>query len=229
MRYAISIGIILAWALPALANPEVDARNRVSFQVEAMREVANDWATAHLSVVAEGKEPAAIATTVNRRMAKAVATAKGTKDTEVESGAYVTQPIYDDGRVVRWRASQVLRLESADVERLAQLIGVLQSEDVLLSSIDFSVQPKTRATVEEALIEEALGAFRTRAGLITKGMGEKNWSLISLSVGQSGGHPRMLQMRAESNMMSMSKSTSPALEAGTSELRVQASGTVELD
>lgn len=229
MRISILIGLLIAWAVPGWSHSEIDARNRVSLQVEAMREIPNDWTTARLSVVAEGKDPAALATSVNRQMASALAAAKRTAGVDVESGAYITQPVYDDGRVVRWRASQVLRLESGDVDVLSKLIGELQGDAVILSGIAFSVKPETRRAVEEELIEEALAAFRARATLIAKGMGEKNWSLISLTVGHSGGQPRMAHMRADAAMKSMSKSAPPAFEAGTSEIRVQASGNVELD
>ena len=95
----------------------------------------------------------------------------------------MTHPVYDDGRIVRWRAQQELRLESGNVDRLARLIGDLQSDAVLLSSIDFSVRRETREALEDELIEEALAAFRARAGLVAKGMGSKSWSLVELSVG----------------------------------------------
>jgi len=229
MRRSILVGVMIAWALPVWSHSEIDARNRVSLQVEAMREIPNDWTTARLSVVAEGKDPAAIATSVNRQMASALAAAKRTEGVKVESGAYVTQPVYDDGRVVRWRASQVLRIESGDVDSISELVGELQGDAVVLSSIAFTVKPETRSALEEELIEEALAAFRARATLIAKGMGEKSWSLISLNVGHSGGQPRVAHMRAESHMSSMSKSAAPAFEAGTSEIRVQASGNIELD
>lgn len=229
MRRMIWIGLCLLWALPASAHSEIDARNRVSFQVEAMREVANDWATARLSVVAEGKEPAAVASSVNQQMKSALATAKKAKGVEVRSGAYVTQPVYDDGRVVRWRARQEIRVESSDVDRLSALIGTLQSDSVLLSGIDFSVKRETRKALEDELIQEALAEFRARAGRIAKGMGASDWSLVSLSVGHSGAPPRRVHMRAESDMMSMSKVAAPVFEAGTSEVRIQINGNVELD
>ncbi len=229
MRPLIYILLALIGALPVSAHPENDARNRVSFQVEAKREVENDWATARFSVQAEGKDPAAVADSVNKQMATALATAKRVKGVEIRSGAYVTQPIYDDGRVVRWRALQELRVESGDVDRLSALIGTLQGKSVLLSGIEFSVKDETRVAVEDELIQEALVAFRARAALIAKGMGAKEWSLVALSVGRSGGHPRMMQMRAQSEMMSMSKTAPPAFEAGTSDLLVQVDGNVELD
>lgn len=229
MRKLILIALSLAWALPSSSHSEVDARNRVALEAEANREIANDWTTAHVSVVAEGKDPTAISSMVNRQMASAVSTAKHAEGVQAESGAYVTQPIYDDGRVVRWRASQVLRLESGDVDRLAKLIGELQGDSVLLTGIEFSVRPETRSAVAEELVTEALASFRSRATLIAQGMGEKSWSLISLSVGEARGQPRMMHMRAESKVMSMSDSMPPVFEAGSSQIRVHVSGNVELD
>jgi predicted secreted protein len=212
-----------------LAESEEAARNRASFQVEATREVANDWATARLAVVAEGKDAAAVSATVNRQMATTLATAKRSEGIKVESGAYTTQPVYDDGRVVRWRARQEIRVESGDVDRLSGLIGTLQGDSVLLTSIEFSVKPETRRALEETLIEEALRDFRSRASLIAKGMGEKSWSLISLSVGHAGVAPRMLQTRVQLESVSSSHSPPASFEAGTSEIQIQVNGIVELD
>lgn len=214
---------------PSTADSEVDARNRVSFQVEVMREIANDWVTARLSVVSEGKDPAVVADAVNRQMAAALATAKKAKGVEVSSGAYVTQPVYDNGRVIRWRARQELTAESEDVDRLSKLIGTLQTDKVLLSSINFSVKRETRKALEDELITEALAAFQSRAALIAKGLGAKEWSLVNLSVGHAGGNPRRVHMRAEADMMSMSKAASPAFEAGTSEIQVHVNGIVEIE
>jgi predicted secreted protein len=229
MRRLFLSALFVFMALPAWSHEEVDARNRVSFQVEASREVENDWVIARFAVMAEGKDPAAVANSVNTQMKIALANAKRTKGVEVGSGAYVTQPVYDDGRVVRWRARQELRVESGDVDRLAKLIGALQEESVLLSGIDFSVKSETRMALEDELIGQALTAFRLRAALIAKAMNAADWSLVALSVGRSGGQPRMVQMRAESNMMSISKTAPPAFEAGTSEIRVHVDGKVELE
>ena len=110
---------ILTLPLPAWSGSEPDARNRSTFQVAAVREIANDWVSARLSVVAESKEAAVVADSVNKAMAQALERAKKDKSVDVRSGAYVTQPVYDDGRVVRWRARQELVLEAKDVDRLA--------------------------------------------------------------------------------------------------------------
>jgi predicted secreted protein len=229
MQRLLVISLVLLGAWPAWSHSEIDARNRVAFQVESRREVANDWATARFSVMAEGKDPAVVANSVNRQMKIALTTAKGTKGVEVRSGAYVTQPVYDDRRIVRWRAHQELRVDSGDVDRLSKLIGTLQEKSVLLSGIDFSVKTETRVALEEELIKEALAAFRARAALIAKGLDAADWSLVNLSVGRSGDQPRRVHMRAQTEMMSMSRAAPPSFEAGTSDIRIQVDGNVELE
>ncbi len=235
VRYAIIAVFVplLGCALPiasARAESQEATRNRASFQVEAVREIANDWVTARLSVVSEGKDPAKVANAVNEAMARATKEAMRVSEIEVRSGTYVTQPVYDDGRVVRWRARQELRIESGDVDRLAKLIGQLQGDSVLLSSIAFSVRRETRKALEDELIEEALESFRARASLVAKGMGSKDWSLIQVSVGGSDGVPHRVEMDSHpSAMLSRSRAAAPVFEAGTSELRVHVSGVVELD
>lgn len=219
----------LLWPGAALAGDRSDPRNRASLQVEAVREVENDWASARLSVFAEGKSAAMVASQVNAAMARVVARARKAKDVDRRTGGYTTQPIYDDGRVVRWRGSQELRLESGNADRLAELVGALQADDVLLVGIQFSVRRETRRKLEDELIAEALAAFRDRADLIAKGMGAKAWSLIDVSVGTTSHGPQpVMRMEARSSY-SLLGSSPPTFEAGTSEVRVQANGVVELD
>lgn len=203
--------------------------NRASFQVEAVREIANDWATARLRVQAEGKRAADVAGEVNTAMTAALGRARKARDVEVSSGSYTTHPVYDDGRVVRWRASQDLRLEAADTDALSRLIGDLQNASVQLVGIQFGVRRETREKVEEELISEALGLFRKRAALIAEGLGTKDWRLVDVSVGAS--HPGVVQVRREQarSFDMMSSAPAPAFEAGTSEVRVHASGTVAIE
>lgn len=223
--------LAVALALPVRAESDEtgSTRNRASFQVEVVREIPNDWVTARLSVMSEGKDPAAVANDVNTAMARATAQAKGVEQVEMESGAYITHPVYDDGKVVRWRARQELRLESGDVDRLSDLISKLQSDAVLLSGIEFSVRRVTRKALEDEMIEDALGQFRARASLIARGMGSRNWSLVQVDVGSQGGGPRRFTMEHDTMSLARTSSAPPSFEAGSSEIRVQVSGTVELD
>ncbi len=229
-RFAlVGFGLSLALGLvgaTAKAHDE-DGRNRVVFQVEAVREVQNDWATARLTVSSEGKDASVVAADVNRIMASAVARSKDSEVIEVTTGSYVTHPVHDDGRIVRWRAFQELRLETGDVDELAELVGELQGRGVALSGIDFSVAKETRRALEDELIEEALGAFQARAARVAGAMGRKSWSLIALSVGQDG-QPPPFPVRREARMMALG-SQPVTLEGGTSEIRVVVDGTIELE
>lgn len=226
--------LAIALILPACAHSQVgevheSKRNRASFNVQATREIANDWSTARLSVSAEGKDPALVADEVNTQMAAALKTANRASGVTVESGAYVTHPVYSSNRIVRWRAQQEIRLESGDVDKLSELIGQLQGDRVALSGIDFSVKRETREKMEAELVEEALAAFRARAALIAKGMGARDWSLVEMNVGQQRGgreqHFGGTRMRAST----LSDAAPPSFEAGTSDLQVSVSGTVELE
>lgn len=222
------LGLLGSVAWTASADPAADPRNRASFQVVVTREVENDWATARLSATAEGKDPALVAADVNTRMKRALARAKKEKGIEVESGGYMTQPVYDESRIVRWQAWQEMRLESADVDRLSKLIGALQEDQLMLSGIEFSVKRETREALQDELTLEALRKFRARADLITKGLGGKGWSMVAVSVAQGGAQPHVYAMRDRAEM-SMKTAAAPSFEAGKSELQVTVDGTIELD
>ena len=203
-------------------------RNRASFQLEAAREIANDWATARLSVQIEGRQSAKVAAQVNAAMAAALDRAKRTDGVEVRSGGYSTHPVYDDGLVVRWRAHQDLVLESGDIDELSKLIGALQSKSVTLNGIVFGVRRETREAIEDELVSEVLARFRARAALVAEGLGAKEWSLGDVSVGTAGSGPPVM-VRHERARLSSFADAPPAFEGGTSEVRVTASGTVRLE
>ena len=87
----------------------------------------------------------------------------------------------------------------------------------------------TRKSLEDELIEEALGAFRSRAELIAKSLGAASWSLVGLSIDGDGHAPEMYARRARAQMAITVKSAPPALEAGSSEIRIRVDGTIALD
>lgn len=223
------LAVTLLGAAPAAAAQLLPPpKDQVSFRVESAREVPNDWLAATLGVEEEGSDAAALAARVNRRMAEALALAKQDAELEVSSGAYQTQPVYDRGKIVRWRASQDLVVEGASVDAITELAGRLQAQGVLLRGIAFSVAPETRKRLEDELIVEALSAFRERAGLIARGLGRRGWNLMSLAIGESGlpvpfAHQRAMTMEAAD------AAVSPALEAGKSTLRISIDATVEVE
>lgn len=198
-----------------------------AFEVQAIREVPNDWATARLSVQSEGKQPSEVAEEVNAAMKTALQRAKRARGVRVRTGGYSTYPVYDEGRVVRWRASQEIVVESGDTDAFSALLGQLQSESVTLTTVEFGVQRETRRKIEDELISEALAGFRARAGLVAAGLGASEWALEDVSISTSGSAPPPVLRQSRSKFASAA-STAPSFEGGASEIRVSASGSIRL-
>ena len=220
--------VALAAALPALGNEPCDATDRVSFDVQSSREVANDWVTAVIGVTEEHADPAALASQVNESMAWAVKTAKQRKGLRVESGGYRTDPVYAKGSqsIRHWRASQDLVIESEDVEAVTETVGALQAR-LQLRSIAFSVSPEKRRKVEAELIEEALGLFKDRAELVRRNLGAGGFGIVRIQVSASGGQPIRRRYAMEAQVMSADVAR-PAFEGGNSTIVASANGTIEL-
>lgn len=229
-RLEIALGLALAAIAcavaprPACADDGTEARNRVRFRVQSAREVPNDWVTAVVGVSEEDVDPAALASRVNRTMAWALDRAKAVQGVELHSGAYGTYPVYEDGKLRRWRASQELVLESADGRAMTSLVGTLQSR-LQLHSFQFSVSDDTRASVEQELVAQALAAFRARADLVRTSLGAGGYAIDDISVETGGGRPppRPLESRAMA-----AEVAPPAVEGGSSRVTVSVQGSIVL-
>jgi predicted secreted protein len=225
---AVTLGAALG-ASQTAADESREAGRRVRFSVESAREVPNDWIRAELGVTAEHADPAALADTVNRAMAWALEQARAESTLAVQSGSYQTHPVYEDGRLRRWRASQILVLEGAENETMTRLVGALQ-ERLQLQSFGFSVSPEAQAAVEEALVGEALAAFQARAEQVRRALGARGYAIDEIGIGTSGGAPPPIaRARMQMEAFSASAPAPPSVEGGTSRVIVSASGTIVLE
>ena len=225
----LSLAVLALFVASLFLTPEVgavesdEARNRVSFQVNAARAVENDRVGAVLVASAEAAEAADCAATVNEAMAWALDRSRGQAGVSVRSGGYNTHPVYDDGKIRRWRARQELILDGSDTEALVDIVGKLQSK-LALESFRFSISDARRRETEDLLIEEALKDFRERAELVRGSLDARSWRLDELSINTGQGvvpHMRMQRMEAQA--------AGPAVESGTSRVTVQVRGTIALE
>lgn len=213
--------------LPGFVVADEDpVTDQVSFQVDVERQVENDWVTALLTVDAEDRDAARLADRVNQSMAWARERSRGEKAVRSRSGTYQTSPVYDDRKIVRWRARQELYLESADVDRLSQLVGSLQ-EQLQVQSLRFSVSDDRRRAVEAELVEQVLADYQKRAELIAAALGAKGYQLVEVALHTGAAGP-VVPLRAESRAVSRAAVAPPAMEAGTSRVSVRASGSIRL-
>jgi predicted secreted protein len=225
----ILLGAALLAGAPAFAQKSEAPKDQVSFRVEAAREVPNDWVSATLGVEEESTDLPALAARVNQRMAEALALAKSDTKLTVASGAYQTQPVYDKTRIARWRASQDVTIETADVAALADMAGKLQAQGLLLRSVVFSVAPDTKKRMDDELTVEALSVFRERAGLIARGLGRRGWNLISLTLGDASMPPPVPFYDKRVAMETAAAGVAPSFESGRSTVRIEVNATIELE
>jgi predicted secreted protein len=222
---AVLAALLLSFGLAHADEPQKD-RDVVSLQAEASREVDNDQALAVLAAEARGDNPAALAEQVNRKMAAALKLVKALPALRSRTGSYRTNPLYKNGRVESWLASQELRLESNDLPALAKAVGQLQ-ETLLVQGMQLRLSPALRRSTEEALIEEAIAAFQSRAEIVRKAMNAVKYHVRSMNIGSSGGG---VVPFARADMRAMGASAAPiALEAGASTVQVSVSGTIQLE
>nr|WP_232470349.1 SIMPL domain-containing protein [Methylococcus sp. BF19-07] len=217
-------------ALSMLSVVEADERapltyDRIDLASVARGEVQNDILVAILSSEMEGPKSAALAVEVNKAIAKAVERAKQVPEIEVQTLGYQTSPVYQKERISGWRVKQSIRLESPDAGKLGGLLGELQSQ-LHLESVGYETSPQKRKSAEDGLIKEALGAFRQRAELVTRELGRSRYRIVALRVDTGGApiRPMALGMRA----MAAEAAVPVPLEAGTQNIEVSVSGTIEL-
>lgn len=198
--------------------------NLVSLNAQAEREVPNDLLSAVLAAEAEGTDTAQLSSEVNRTMQRALVIAKAYGGVKSRSGSYNTIPVYEKGRIVRWRMRQELRLESTDIAAATELIGKLQA-NLVVNGMALSVSPDARRQTENALLAEALAAFEERARLVRDAMKAKGYRVRDLQLSGGGGVPVPAYMLRSAAAESRAQ---PAIEPGTTRILITVSGTVQL-
>ncbi|NND92972.1 MAG: SIMPL domain-containing protein [Granulosicoccus sp.] len=206
--------------------------NVFSLSSEASADVDNDLMIASLVVQQEDKDPAVLADKVNSTMAWAVDLLRPYSTLKVKTRDYQTYPRYDTSqsrRLIGWRATQTLQLETDDFEVAGKAIQTLQ-EKLQVQGIRLTVKPATRKAAADDLIDEALNAFKERARLIQKNMGASAFKVLEVNVQSDQGNGPMFNARAEmADVMRSSAVAEPVVEAGTSQVSVQVYGRVQLD
>jgi predicted secreted protein len=179
---------------------------------------------------AQDSDPAALAAQISKTLNASIAQARKVKGISVASGSRNSYPVYDDKgqKITAWRERAELRLESADFSALSKLTGdMLQT--LKMGGMSFSIADDTRKTHEDALLKDAVAAFKARAQLATEALGGSGYKLVSLNL-NSGGFQRPMPMRMEAmkGAAMMDAAVTPEIEAGTSQVNINADGVIEV-
>lgn len=202
--------------------------NQISFNVFTEREVSNDWTMAVIGTTIADTDTATLAAKVNKLINESLAVARKVPGVLISTSAYSTFPEYGAAnQIVRWRATQDLTLQGRDTAAISSLLGTLQAGGLVLRTISFSVSRETRARLEDELMAAAITAFRSRAALITKSFGKNSYVIAAINIGDGGYQPPLMPYARSSSMM-VDEAVGPEVEGGQSTLRIDVSGTIEL-
>lgn len=223
----IALFVALFATKTVVAHEAPEAYDRINFQVNAAEEVENDTLIVVMYSERSGQKPSTLADEVNRNIGWAVDLAKKSRGIKLQTLNYRQDPLYNNQNISGWRVRQSIRLESADVAVLSELVGEMQRR-LSIESIRYAVSPALRDRVESRLIAEALNRFRRRGEQIQIELGRTGYRIVNVDVITSSQSPAPMRMRT-SAMMEGSMVTAPSLEPGVQSLSVQVSGTIELE
>ena len=214
--------------LPALAADELHY-NQISLRAEASQEVARDKMIVTLYTESQNADPAKLAAEITTTMNQALDQAREVKAVTLRQGNRNSYPIYDtkNQKITGWRERAELRLESADFPALSKLTGELLNT-LKMENMDFAIADATRKASEDALLKDAVTAFKARAQLATEALGGKGYKIVNLNF-NTNGYP---QPYARGGMMMkaamMESAPTPQVEAGTSQVSMSADGVIEV-
>jgi predicted secreted protein len=231
MAIASLVGMQAGIPVHAQNSPEA-MYNVYSLSSEASAEVDNDLMIATLVVQQEDKDAALLADKVNSTMAWAINQLRAFASLKVKTRDYQTSPRYDTSqsrRLIGWRATQTLQLETDDFTSAGKAIQMMQ-ERLQVQSIALIAKPETRQAASDRLIGEALTAFKERAVLVQKNMGASSYKVLDVNIQSGQNSVPMFEASADMGVMKRgSVAAEPVMEPGTSRVSVQVYGRVQLD
>ncbi|SDU24736.1 SIMPL domain-containing protein [Halopseudomonas salegens] len=222
------IGLLASLLLTLPAQAETTRYNQISLRAEAQQAINNDTLSVVLYAEEQHADPATLAERISQRVNQALDTAREVEGVQVASGSRRSHPVYDDKRknIVAWRERAEIRLESNDFATLSILTGELLT-DLSLSGMQFSLSPAARQASEDALLADAIDAFRQRADLVTEQLGGSGYQIVSLNLQTQSAGPHY--PRAATMMRAEADSVTPDLEAGEASVSVHADGVIEVE
>ncbi|MFK7891777.1 MAG: SIMPL domain-containing protein [Granulosicoccus sp.] len=222
----------LCLPLCAWAQAEPEGQYDVyTLSSEASVDVDNDLMIAILAVQDEDKDSAILADKINSKARWATNQLRPYATISYKTRDYQTYPRYDSSQVRRligWRATQTIELETDDFEAAGKAIQQLQ-EKLQVQSIRLSVKPETRDKATDALIVKALGQYKNRARLIQQTMSADGYRIVDLQISTEGNTPVYADARiAMSEMRSATMVAEPSIEGGSTRVTVQVYGRIHL-
>jgi predicted secreted protein len=210
-----------AQTLPSVAQ-------RVHLAASASEQVPQDLLTLTLSVVREGTDAHSLQTQINTVLEFALQVARREAkpgQMDVRSGQFSLSPRYGrDGKLTGWQGSAGLILEGRDFARITETAVRLPAMTV--ASVNFGLSPEQFQAAQSKAQAQAIAQFRAKATEVAKGFGFTDYTLGEVHIGAESPMPMMRGGMLTS--ASMADKVPIATEAGTRQVTVTVSGSVQL-
>jgi uncharacterized protein len=225
-RLIVPLAVMLV-PVPALAQapptPLPESATLLHLSEPGQRLVPRDQLRAVVRVEAVDADAAKLQADVDRRLAAALAKAKGVTTLRVETSGYSVYPesgpsVVSKARSNQWRGSASLSLIGQDAAPLLALVGELQKEGLVLSSLAYELTPAAARAVEGDLTEEALSRVKERAAKIAATLGLSVERIRDLRVGNALGTQPVPRVFAQ--QMATASSPAPVAEPGEATVTV---------
>ncbi|SDI00875.1 Predicted secreted protein [Pseudomonas flavescens] len=228
-RLATALALTTTGLLSITAQADEPRYNQVSLSTQVSHEVAHDLMQVTLYTEAQNTDPAALAAEITRTLNAGLTQARDVKGVSVSQGSRNSYPVYGEKGedISAWRERAEIRLESADFATLSTLTGDLL-KTLKMGGMSFSIADATRKKEEDALIKDAVAAFKERAQLTTEALGGKSYKLVSLGLNGGGFARPPMRLQAMKASSFSSDSVAPEVEAGTSQVTLSADGVIEV-
>jgi predicted secreted protein len=179
-----------AMAADAPSTPGSDV-TVVHLTARAEQLLPRDRLQASLAVEVTGASPQQVQADINKRMGAALARAGAVASVKPQTGGYNVYQTREPNKPVAWHGSQSLMLSSDAPPALLDLVGALQQQGLVTSSLAYDLSPDSLRKAEDALTAEALSTLRQRADRVAGDLAMNVQQLRDVVVGnaQTEGRP----------------------------------------
>ncbi len=187
------IALGLSSALLIMTTPAISETlnyNVINLSESVSQELESDLLRITLNIEQEGKNRDAIASNVTRSMNTVLAKIKQNNKIEgkiINRGGYPINDYINGKRVDRgWKESIQIQIESKDFNAVNQLAADVQNI-ANIQSMNYTVSNTKLKAFENQLTQDAIKRFKERANNITKSLGGRNYKIVNMDIGSTGG------------------------------------------
>ncbi|KGQ70515.1 hypothetical protein OA57_06640 [Chelonobacter oris] len=224
--------LLLATALPLQAAEQQDNEpQRINFSVQSARQVERDTMQVVLYAQESGKNLKAINASLTQKLNLAVDEAKK-RNIQTGMTNRRTNISYDkQGKPNGWIDHVEIALESNDFTALSELITATGGQ-LAVQNIRFTVSDEKKQSLEKALTEEVLQAFKQKAELIGRNLSAKGYRISNLDIGSptdvGADSPPVYYERQLSFSSAETPPSMMEVQSGMADLKIQLNATINL-